>query len=58
MVTAIGESLAVAVQRKAQGQQLAPLLQDDPAVVARRQRLERSLLNLTAALDELNAVGA
>jgi aspartokinase-like uncharacterized kinase len=48
MVTAIGESLAVSVQRKAQGQQLAPLLQDDAAVVARRQRLERSLLNLTA----------
>ena len=48
--------LAVAVQRKAQGAQLAPLLQDDPTTVARRQRLERSLVNLSAAWDELNNV--
>ncbi len=49
MVMAVGESLAVSVQRKAQGTQLAPLLQDDPTTVARRQRLERSLVNLSAA---------
>jgi hypothetical protein len=58
LVMAVGESLAVAIQRKAQGAQLAPLLQDDPAIVARRQRLERSLINLTAALDELSTVCA
>lgn len=56
LVMAVGESLAVAVQRKAQGVQLAPLLQDDPTTVARRQRLERSLVNLTAAYDELAAI--
>ncbi len=56
MVMALGETLAVAVQRKAQGASLAPLLQDDPTVVARRTRLERSLVNLTAAYDELNTV--
>ena len=56
LVMALGDSLAVSVQRKAQGTQLAPLLQDDPTTVARRQRLERSLVNLTAAWDELNTV--
>ena len=56
LVMAVAESLAVAVQRKAQGSQLSPLLQDDPTTVARRQRLERSLVNLTAAWDELNTV--
>ena len=56
LVTAVGESLAVSVQRKAQAAPLAPLLQDDATVVARRQRLERSLVNLTAALDELSRV--
>ena len=56
LVIAVGEGLAVAVQRKAQGAQLAPLLQDDPTTVARRQRLERSLVNLSAAWDELNNV--
>ncbi len=56
LVMAVGESLAVAVQRKAQGAPLAPLLQDDPALVARRQRLDRSLVNLTAALEELALV--
>jgi hypothetical protein len=52
-VMALGESLAAAVQRRAQGTQLAPLLLDDPTTVARRQRLERSLVNLSAAADEL-----
>ena len=58
LVTALGEGLAVAVQRKAaEGRQpLAPLLQDDPTVVQRRVRLERSLANLTAALEELAKV--
>ena len=56
LVMAVGESLAVAVQRKSQGVSLAPLLQDDPTTVARRQRLERSLVNLTAAYDELAAI--
>ena len=56
LVMALADSLAVSVQHKAQGTQLAPLLQDDPTTVARRQRLERSLVNLTAAWDELNTV--
>ena len=56
LVMAVGESLAVAVQRKSQGVQLAPLLQDDPTTVARRLRLERSLVNLTAAYDQLSSV--
>lgn len=56
LVMRVGDQLASAVMRKAQGLPLLELMAEDPAAAARRSRLVQSLANLSAAMDELNKV--